>query len=215
MIYSILEIATQHVAIIGKICKRAESPIIQLILNKKGGRYLSSLMCDSRVMTKRTNMNFTAIDFETAVGKHACAVGMVTVQNGEIVDEFYALIRPPQNTYHWHTIQVHGIRPEDTANEKSFSEVFPEIYQRLEGRVIVAHNAAFDRSVLKACMNAEGIDTGVLEKAEKWECTLKIYRAKGFKPCSLRDCCRALNINLSHHQALSDARACAELYLRR
>ena len=41
-------------------------------------------------------MNFTAIDFETATGKRssACAVGIVTVEDGVISDTFYSLIQP-------------------------------------------------------------------------------------------------------------------------
>ena len=41
------------------------------------------------------------------------------------------------------------------------------------------------------------------------------YKAKGFKPARLSDCCRVMNIPLNHHEALSDARACAKLYLLR
>jgi DNA polymerase III epsilon subunit-like protein len=37
---------------------------------------------------------FTAIDFETAIGHHPCSVGIVTVENGVVVDEFVSLIRP-------------------------------------------------------------------------------------------------------------------------
>ena len=33
-------------------------------------------------------MTFTAIDFETATAFHPCSVGIVTVENGVIVDEF-------------------------------------------------------------------------------------------------------------------------------
>ena len=52
-----------------------------------------------------------------------------------------------------------------------------------------------------------------LNIATKWECTLKIYRDKGFKPCGLDILCEHFNIDLEHHEALSDARACAKLYL--
>ena len=44
-------------------------------------------------------MNFTAIDFETATAFHPCSVGIVTVENGIIVDEFVTLIKPPNNIY--------------------------------------------------------------------------------------------------------------------
>jgi DNA polymerase-3 subunit epsilon len=44
-------------------------------------------------------MTFTAIDFETATAFHPCSVGIVTVENGVIVDEFVSLIKPPNNLY--------------------------------------------------------------------------------------------------------------------
>jgi DNA polymerase-3 subunit epsilon len=52
-------------------------------------------------------MTFTAIDFETATAFHPCSVGIVTVENGVIVDEFVSLIKP-NNLYSPYTIQVHG-----------------------------------------------------------------------------------------------------------
>ena len=54
-------------------------------------------------------MTFTAIDFETAIQHHLCAVGIVSVENGEIVDEYYALIKPPNNKYFWHNSKVPDI----------------------------------------------------------------------------------------------------------
>ena len=44
-------------------------------------------------------MTFTAIDFETATAYHPCSVGIVTVENGVIVDEYVTLIKPPRNEY--------------------------------------------------------------------------------------------------------------------
>jgi len=74
---------------------------------------------------------------------------------------------------------------------------------------------SFDRSVLKNTMNLYGLNYSELNLADKWECTLKIYRTKGFNPAGLNVCCREMNIKLNHHEALSDARACAKLYLMR
>ncbi|TDO96511.1 3'-5' exonuclease [Flavobacterium sp. 245] len=160
-------------------------------------------------------MNFTAIDFETATGHHPCSVGIVTVQNGIIVDEFVTLIKPPNNIYNPFTIQVHGIYPRDTVNAKSFVQVYPEIEKRLKNRVVVAHNESFDRNVLAKSMLANNLSYEDLNIASKWECTVKIYKAKGIKPTKLSDCCREMNIKLNHHEALSDARACAKLYMMR
>lgn len=157
--------------------------------------------------------NFSAIDFETATSYHPCSVGIVTVEEGIIVDEFVTLIQPPNNFYNPYNIQVHGIYPRDTANAKTFVEVFPEIEKRLQNRVVVAHNESFDRNVLSKTMALHGLNYDDLNIGTRWECTVKIYKAKGFKPAKLSDCCRVMNIPLNHHEALSDARACAKLYL--
>ncbi|MEY2869188.1 MAG: hypothetical protein RIR01_1671 [Bacteroidota bacterium] len=160
-------------------------------------------------------MTFTAIDFETATSFHPCSVGIVTVENGIVVDEFVTLIQPPNNLYNPYTIQVHGIYPSDTARAGNFLQVFPEIQKRLQNRVVVAHNESFDRNVLTKSMVYYGLDYADLNIANRWECTVKIYKAKGIKPTKLSDCCREMNISLNHHEALSDARACAQLYLMR
>ena len=162
-------------------------------------------------------MNFVAIDFETATQARdsACAVGLVTVENGVVTESFYALIRPPENRYFWRNIEIHGIQANDTQYEKSFPQVYPELESRLKGRTIVAHNASFDRSVLEKCMESSGLDVSLLDIQDRWQCTLQIYRSKGYNPCRLSDCCTALSIPLDHHNALSDAAGCAQLYLKR
>jgi DNA polymerase-3 subunit epsilon len=158
-------------------------------------------------------MTFTAIDFETAIGHHPCSVGIVTVENGVIVDEFVSLIRPPNNLYSAFTIKVHGIYPRDTIDAKTFAQVYPEIQKRLQNRLVVAHNENFDRAVLTKSMALYGLSYEQLNIATRWECTVKIYKTKGLKPTKLSDCCRIMNIQLQHHEALSEARACAQLYL--
>ena len=156
--------------------------------------------------------SFTAIDFETAMNYHICSVGMVTVEHGEIIDEFHALIQPPNNQYNWHNIQVHGITQKDTANEPFFDAIYPEINKRIAGKTVVAHNESFDRNVLIKTMADYRLDYEELALAYRWECTMKIYRAKGYR-AKLNLCCERHGIELKHHDALSDARACAKLYL--
>ena len=122
-------------------------------------------------------MTFIAIDFETATGNRnsACAVGIVSVENGIITDEYYTLIKPPNNEYFWKNIEVHGINPEDTANAPSFIEIYPEIKKRLQGKVVVAHNESFDRSVLQKTMAYYSLDYSGLNIADRWECTYRLY----------------------------------------
>lgn len=118
---------------------------------------------------------FTAIDFETPTSNNnsICAVGIVTVENGQITDEYYTLIKPPDNKYSWHNTNVHGITAEDTIDAPTFDKVYPEIKKRLIGKTVVAHNESFDRSVLRKTMTDYGIDYSDLNITDSWECTLK------------------------------------------
>ena len=160
-------------------------------------------------------MKFVAIDFETATAKRssACSVGIVTVENGVIIEEYHALIKPPYNEYNWHNTQVHGLTGNDTYNSPRFDQIYPEIKKRLAGNLVIAHNESFDRSVLTKSMIEYGIDYVDIGLPAKWECTMKIFKAKGYLSAKLDACCARHGIQLQHHDALSDAKACAELYL--
>ncbi len=160
-------------------------------------------------------LSFTAIDFETATANHnsACAIGLVVIENGLIVDEFHSLIRPPGNQYMWQTTRVHGIKPRDTCDAPTFQDLFVTIQPLIANRVMVAHNELFDRNVLRQTMLHYSLDYEGLGLSSLWECTFKIYQGKGFKPARLNACCEVMGIELNHHEALSDARACAELFL--
>jgi DNA polymerase III subunit epsilon len=159
-------------------------------------------------------LEFIAIDFETATyaGSSACAIGMVTMNQGIIVDEYYTLIQPPDNVYFHSNVQVHGITPNHTANAKTFPEVYNEIKKRLLDKKIVAHNESFDRGVLRKTLAYYEIYEPDLNLQYPWECTVKLYRKKKEGKANLKACCERHDIVLDHHNALSDSRACALLY---
>lgn len=160
-------------------------------------------------------MTFTAIDFELATSDYTsvCSVGIVKVVDGHIVQEFYSLVQPPYNKYMWQTTRVHGLKAKDTKESLTFQELFPTIEPLLFGQRMVAHNEAFDRAVLQKTMEFYGLKYPSLKLPEIWECTSILYRSKGFKKTKLSHCCEVMGISLNHHDALSDARASALLYL--
>ncbi|TYR36822.1 3'-5' exonuclease [Sphingobacterium phlebotomi] len=162
-------------------------------------------------------MTFTAIDFELATAAYTsvCAVGIVKVENNQIVEQFHSLVRPPKNQYMWQTTRVHGIKPKDTLTAPTFLELFPTIEHYLQGSRMVAHNEKFDREVLIKTMGLYNLDYNTLQLSPTWECTSEIYRSKGFKRTKLSICCRIMGIELNHHDPLSDAMASAQLYLKR
>ncbi len=157
-------------------------------------------------------MNFSAIDFETAnYHRHsACAIGLVKVQDGEITKQHVSLIRPPERWFKF--TYIHGITYRDVADAPSFKELWPEIdpfFTDID--FLVAHNASFDRSVLQKTCEYYGITPPEI----KFKCTVQLSRkVLGIYPTKLPDVCRALEIDMdNHHEALSDALACARIML--
>jgi DNA polymerase-3 subunit epsilon len=91
--------------------------------------------------------------------------------------------------------------------------VFPEIQKTTSNRVVVAHNESFDRNVL-AEIHGPNLNYADLNIGSRWETHRKIYKAKGLKPTKIKDCCRN-EIALKSPWTLSDARACAKLFMLR
>lgn len=162
-------------------------------------------------------MTFTAIDFELANANYnsICAIGIVNVRDGEIINEFYSLVQPPNNEYMWQTTRVHGIKPKHTAESPTFGSLFETIKPLLQDQFMVAHDEQFDRSVLQKTMQLYGLNYKELGLPDIWECTSKIYRSIGFPKTKLSICCSIMGIELKAHDALSDAKACSSLYLKK
>ena len=79
------------------------------------------------------NINFIAIDFETATAKRnsICEAGICIVNGGQVVQSKSWLVRPEGNRYDYWNTQIHGIQPADTADAPLFPEVWAEIVEYL------------------------------------------------------------------------------------
>ncbi|RLD67781.1 MAG: DNA polymerase III subunit epsilon [Bacteroidetes bacterium] len=167
-------------------------------------------------MRKRKD-SFAAIDFELATGvrNSVCSVGIVVVEKGIIMDEYYSLVQPPKNKYHWGNSRVTKIYAKDTKDAPNFLDIYPEIKKRLKGKKMVAHNEGFDRNVLQVVMEYYELKYSELKLPKKWEDTVVIFQEKGTESAKLNNLCKEYDIEIKHHNALSDARATALLYLLR
>jgi DNA polymerase-3 subunit epsilon len=154
---------------------------------------------------------FVAIDFETAdhAADSACAVGLVRVEGSKIVARETVLIRPPRSriifTY------VHGITWPMVKDAPIFKDAWTKLAPLLDGATfLAAHNAPFDRGVLGACCVAHGLAAPALP----FVCTVQLARRTwALKPANLPAVCRRLGIGLIHHDAGSDAEACARIVI--
>ena len=154
---------------------------------------------------------FVAIDFETADywADSACAVGLVRVEKLKVVAKEVALIRPPRPRVHF--TAIHGLTWAMVRDCPTFAEVWPKLAPLLDGAShLVAHNASFDRGVLKACCLRAGLPV----PEQPFACTVQIARKKwNERPNNLPSVCARLGIALKHHDALSDAEACARILI--
>lgn len=160
-------------------------------------------------------MEFIVIDFETATQAHnsPCEVGLTFVRNNKIVKSKSWLIRPINNEYFDRNTQIHGIKPEDTANEREFPEVFKDISKALKNYLLVAHNASFDFTVLRRVLELYNIPHPSL----RYICSLQLAKKvwKGRLSYCLTDLCEEHNIFVEHHhRACDDSEATAKLVIK-
>ena len=82
----------------------------------------------------------------------------------------------------------------------------------LEGGILIAHHAPFDMSVLAKCLDAYGI---FWKEFAAYACTCQMGRRcyPDLPNHRLNTLCEHLKIELDHHRAGSDSRACAQLLL--
>lgn len=153
-------------------------------------------------------MDFVAIDFETANHQldSACSLGVVSVKKGVIEYQHEYLINP-ECIFDENNIMIHGITPSVVEKAPTFPEIWDEIYEIINGRIVFAHAADFDISVLKAMINRYNLKIPSIEIG----CTLRVAKIafKDILPnCKLNTISQYLQIEHNHHNGLSDALVC-------
>lgn len=159
-------------------------------------------------------MNLVAIDFETANYRQnsACAVGLAVVRGGKVAETFASLIRPPELHFRADFVEIHGITPEQVADAPTFADVWPGLLGLIGDGPLAAHNSQFDMGVLRACLDTNGIT----HPAVACLCTVRLARQVLPQLANHRLDTLAAHfaIPLDHHNAASDAVACAHLAVR-
>ncbi|MDR3565966.1 MAG: 3'-5' exonuclease [Negativicutes bacterium] len=158
-------------------------------------------------------MNYVAIDFETAnrARASACSMAAVTVENGQIVNSAYSLIRPPVLQFDYWNTKIHGLTAKDVADKPTFAELWDKIRPHLDNKVVIAHNAVFDIGVLRSMLD----EYGLVHPRFQYVCTVDIARrvwtdVENYKLSTLAN---YFAIEFDHHNALHDARTCAMIAL--
>lgn len=159
-------------------------------------------------------LNFTAIDFETANEQRnsICSVGFVKVIKGSITDEKNILVRPQEVRFSEVNKRIHGINEKDVCNAPEFNTVWEQLFPFIENQILLAHNADFDMDVLKQTLSTYHLN----KPANKFICTQKLAQEAfpDLQNFRLTDVAVYLGLPHTHHDSLSDATIAAEIGIK-
>jgi DNA polymerase III epsilon subunit family exonuclease len=165
-----------------------------------------------------TGTRFAVVDVETtglsAKRHRVVQVAVVTVlADGTRVDEWSSVVRKPR----WRRVgarHIHGLSSSDLRDAPAFAHIAPELVRRLDGSIVVAHNAGFDWSFLRRELARAGY--AVPDAARL--CTLRLSRTLDpdrQQSHRLPEVAQRYGVPCEHlHDALADAETTAALLPR-
>jgi len=161
-----------------------------------------------------TEIKFACLDTETTGlspqgGGKICEVAVSVSQAGKPLEEFSTLINPgiPMTP---EVIAIHGITNEMVATAPSFVEILPRLLGILDHCVLVAHNADFDLSFLRAEFATCGMRFPPYPVID----TLKLARKSGrFERNRLGWIAQELGISCQGwHRAMADTKMAEQIF---
>ena len=163
--------------------------------------------------------------------------GIVLLDDGKIMGEHSSLVRLDAGMrWDYRAQEVHGIGEHEIKDAPTLAAAGAQIEELLKGRIVVAHNAAFDRPFVAHAIGSAGrkcppaarwLDTMLIMKAmvagtslDEFDSLEELgrwlgsnFRGAGYK---LSDMVRRAKLGTDYaaHRALGDARATAQAYLK-
>ena len=156
---------------------------------------------------------YAIVDIETT-GGFASANDIteiaIVLHDGQQVTEVYETLIKPSVPIPYFIQSLTGIHSAMVAEAPVFEEVAEKIFEKLRGRIFVAHNVNFDYSFVKHHLSKAGLDLTVPKL-----CTVRLSRMvfPSLPSYSLGNLCRNFGITIEHrHRAGGDAQATARLF---
>jgi len=152
---------------------------------------------------------FIAVDVETA-NRHQgsiCQIGLACFDDGALAWQWSALV-DPEGEFDPFNIDIHRINPERIAGAAKWPAVVECIATSLSSQTIVSHTR-FDQIALAAASERYGLALPDCRWIDSHAIARQVWPEMSRH--RLRDLCEALDIELDHHDALSDATACGRI----
>lgn len=158
-------------------------------------------------------MRYAIIDVETTGGRpkesKITEIAIYIHDGKKVVDELCTLVNPEMNIPEF-IMRLTGISNEMVENAPKFYEIAKRIVEITSDCIFVAHNVAFDYSMIRGEFRSLGFDY-----RRNQLCTVRSSRhlLPGFDSYSLGKLCRALGIEAKNrHRASGDALATVQLF---
>ncbi|NQJ72129.1 bifunctional DnaQ family exonuclease/ATP-dependent helicase [Streptococcus suis] len=162
----------------------------------------------------RTSNRYAVVDLEaTGTGADAkiIQIGIVLVENGEIIDS-YATDINPYEPLDDHIKNLTGITDQQLEQAPDFGQVAGAIYDMIGDAIFVAHNVKFDANLLAEALFFEGYEL-LTPRVDTVELAQLFFPT--FDKYSLGNLAEHLDLGLDQaHTAISDALATARLLIK-
>jgi DNA polymerase III subunit epsilon len=162
--------------------------------------------------------SFIAIDYETANSNYlsACSLGIAIVEKGKVIETLQTFIKPPEEFSYFDPFNsmIHGISESDIVGAPSFDEVW-EVISKFNKKYDVpfaCHYSGFDIRVTEALLNYYKVYFSDIRFYDTLTISRKLW--PDLINHKLDTLSRRFGIKLQHHDAASDARACALIAIR-
>ncbi|MGU7919371.1 bifunctional DnaQ family exonuclease/ATP-dependent helicase [Streptococcus suis] len=163
---------------------------------------------------RRTSNRYAVVDLEaTGTGADAkiIQIGIVLVENGEIIDS-YATDINPYEPLDDHIKNLTGITDQQLSQAPDFGQVASTIYDMIGDAIFVAHNVKFDANLLAEALFFEGYEL-LTPRVDTVELSQLFFPT--FEKYSLGNLAEHLELGLDQaHTAISDALATARLLIK-
>ncbi|MFT7526801.1 MAG: DNA polymerase-3 subunit epsilon [Arenicella sp.] len=155
---------------------------------------------------------YAVVDIETTgSSKNSSSIteiAVVRMRGSKVIGEWSSLVNPMRDIPA-HITRLTGISNHMAESAPVFEQIADQLLEQLDGGIFVAHNVGFDYGFVKSAFERMGVNF----RMPKY-CTVVNSRKAfpGLKSYSLGNLTQHFDIDLySHHRALSDAKATANL----
>lgn len=158
-------------------------------------------------------MDFVAIDVETANASMSslCQIGIAEYQEYGLVGQWSTYI-DPLDFFDGMNISIYGIDQSTVIGAPVFEEVYSELIDRLEGRIVVCHTH-FDRAAINQTTDEYELPRIECQWLDSARITRRAWPQFAKRGYGLGGITKYLGYQFNHHDALEDAKAAGHVVL--